>query len=52
LSATQELASEYGIPTIAIARLADLLAYVADRPELADHRPRLTAYRKRYGVDA
>jgi len=52
LSATQELAAEHGIPTVAIARLADLLAYVADRPELADHRSRLTAYRQRYGVDA
>jgi orotate phosphoribosyltransferase len=52
LSATQELATENGIPAIAITRLSDLLAYVADRPELADHRPRLTAYRKRYGADA
>lgn len=51
LSATQELVAEHGIPTVAIARLTDLLAYVADRPELADHRPRLTAYRKHYGVD-
>ena len=52
LSATQELAAEHGIPSIAIARLTDLLAYVMDRPELADHRPRLTEYRKRYGVEA
>jgi len=52
LSATQELAAEHGIPSIAIARLTDLLAYVTDRPELADHRPRLTEYRKRYGVEA
>jgi orotate phosphoribosyltransferase len=52
LSATQELADEHGIPTIAIARLTDLLAYVADRPELADHRLRLTASRERYGAQA
>jgi orotate phosphoribosyltransferase len=50
LSATQELAAEHGIPTLAIARLTDLLSYAADRPELADHRQRLTAYRERYGV--
>jgi orotate phosphoribosyltransferase len=50
LSATQELAAEHGIPTLAIARLTDLLRYAADRPELADHRQRLTAYRERYGV--
>jgi orotate phosphoribosyltransferase len=52
LSATQELAAEHGIPTTAIARLTDLLAYVVDRPELADHRLRLTAYRERYGVSS
>ncbi|MGN6520800.1 MAG: orotate phosphoribosyltransferase [Dokdonella sp.] len=50
LSATQELAAEHGIATVAIARLGDLLAYAADRPDLADHRSRLTAYRERYGV--
>jgi orotate phosphoribosyltransferase len=49
-SATQELSAEYGIPTFAIARLTDLLAYVGDKPELADHRRHLTAYRERYGV--
>src|SRR5689334_6879379 len=37
-SATQELTAEFGIPTTAIARLTDLLAYAADRPELAEHR--------------
>ncbi|MFI4969163.1 MAG: orotate phosphoribosyltransferase [Lysobacterales bacterium] len=50
LSATQELAAEHAIPTLAIARLADLLAYAADKPELAEHRQRLAAYRQRYGV--
>ncbi|GAA0710658.1 orotate phosphoribosyltransferase [Dokdonella soli] len=50
LSATQELSAEYGIPTFAIARLTDLLAYAADKPELAGHRQHLTEYRTRYGV--
>lgn len=50
LSAAQELSAEYAIPTFAIARLSDLLAYAADKPELADHRQRLTAYRALYGV--
>jgi len=49
-SATQELAAEHGIPTIAIARLTDLLAYAGDRPELAAERDRLAAYRERYGT--
>ncbi|WP_300619077.1 orotate phosphoribosyltransferase [Dokdonella sp.] len=50
LSATQELSAEHGIPTFAIARLTDLLAYVGDRPELAAHRQNLADYRQRYGV--
>jgi orotate phosphoribosyltransferase len=50
LSATQQLTAEYGIPVFAIARLTDLLAYMADKTELAGHRQHLTAYRERYGV--
>lgn len=50
LSATQELAAEHGIKTVAIARLADLLAYASERAELAGHRQRLADYRERYGV--
>jgi orotate phosphoribosyltransferase len=50
LSATQELAAEHGVPSFAIARLTDLLAYAADRPELAEHHARLADYRARYGV--
>jgi orotate phosphoribosyltransferase len=52
LSAAEELRAEFGIPTIAIARLSDLLAYAAAKPELAEHRDRLAAYRARYGVVA
>ncbi len=50
LSATQQLTADHGIPVFAIARLTDLLAYTADRTELAGHRQALTAYRERYGV--
>jgi len=50
LSATQELSAEFGIPTIAIARLTDLLAYAAGKAELAEHRQRLADYRSRYGA--
>jgi orotate phosphoribosyltransferase len=50
LSATQELTAEFGIPAIAIARLSDLLVYAEGRPELAEHRARLAAYRERYGA--
>ena len=50
MSATQELEAEFGIPAIAIARLSDLLAYAAGKPELAAHHVRLQDYRARYGA--
>ena len=50
LSATQEITREFGIPVIAIARLAELLTYTASHPALAVHQPGLLAYRARYGI--
>ncbi|HVX04037.1 MAG TPA: orotate phosphoribosyltransferase [Rhodanobacteraceae bacterium] len=50
LSATQELAREQGVPTFAIVGLADLLDFAGGRPELAKERPRLEAYRTRFGA--
>lgn len=50
LSAAQEVTTEFGIPVLAIARLADLLTLTAERPELAGQQPRLQDYRQRYGV--
>ncbi|MBN8728530.1 MAG: orotate phosphoribosyltransferase [Xanthomonadales bacterium] len=50
LSATQQLAAEEGVLSFAIARLADLLDFAADRPDLAAHRDRLADYRARYGA--
>ena len=49
-SATQEIGAEFGIPTVAIARLSDLLAYAAGKAELAQHHRRLVDYRERYGA--
>jgi orotate phosphoribosyltransferase len=48
-SAAQEIAAEFGIPVVAIARLDELLTLAAERPELALHRARLEAYRSAYG---
>ncbi len=48
-SAAQEAAATLGLPVVAVARLDDLFAFVADRPELALHRDRLLAYRAQYG---
>lgn len=50
LSAAQEVQSTFGVPVIAIASLAQLLSYTDARPELADHRAALHAYRARYGT--
>jgi len=49
-SAVQQVQQRYGLPVVAIANLADLLAYLAGAPELAAHRPAVQAYRDRYGV--
>lgn len=50
LSAAQEVTAEFGIPVVAIARLADLLTLTAERPELAQQQERLARYRSEYGV--
>lgn len=49
-SAVQELQREFSIPVMAIATLDDLLAMLARRPELADHRLGVMAYRDQYGA--
>lgn len=49
-SATAEIATEFGIRVIAIARLNELLAYTDEDPELAPQHTRLSDYRQRYGA--
>ena len=51
-SAVQELQEQFGVPVVSIADLDDLLAFVADRPELAGHAARIGAYRAEYGANA
>ena len=48
-SAAQEVATEFGIPVIAIAGLDELLEFADDRPDLLAHKSALIAYRSRYG---
>jgi orotate phosphoribosyltransferase len=50
LSAVQQVQEQYGLPVVAVAGLADLLAYLEGAPELAAHRAAVLAYRARYGV--
>lgn len=51
LSAAQAVATEHGIPVIAVANLDDLLAFAGQNAELVQHRTQLQAYRSRYGCD-
>ncbi len=48
-SAVQAVSEEFDLPVIAIATLSDLLAFADERPELAEHKEGLLAYRARYG---
>lgn len=48
LTAVQEVEEEFGVPVIAIARLEELFALIAERPELSAHRKRLETYRRDY----
>jgi len=50
LSAVQEVEREFGVPVVAIARLAELFALISARPELASHRERMEAYRHAYAA--
>lgn len=52
LSAVQEVQRDYGIPVIAVAGLADLMAYIEHHPEFAAHRDNVAHYRAQYGVNA
>ena len=49
-SATAEIAAEFNLAVVAIARLNELLAYTGEHPELAPQHADLSAYRSRYGA--
>jgi orotate phosphoribosyltransferase len=51
-SAVEDFTREFGVPVLAIATVDDLLHYLsaASDAELIAHRPRVAAYRERYGV--
>ena len=52
LSAVQEVQRDYGIPVIAVAGLKDLMAFLGQHPEFAEHQAAVARYRESYGVDA
>ena len=49
-SAAQAVAQEHGIGVVAVAGLADLLAFAGERADLVTHRDALLAYQARYGA--
>ena len=49
-SAIQEVESDYGLSVAAIVRLQELIDYVGQRGDAADHLDNIMAYRKAYGV--
>lgn len=51
LSAVQEVEQTYGIPVVPVATLADLIAYLADEPELQRNLAAIRRYREEYGVE-
>jgi orotate phosphoribosyltransferase len=51
-SAVDEVRSEFGIPVVAIAGLAELLQLTGEDSGLIQHRAALLDYRNRYGIAA
>ena len=50
LSAVQEVVQSNQIPVCAIANLNDLLQYVTNQQDMAQHLLNIQAYRQQYGV--
>jgi len=51
-SAIQEVEAEHHIPVVSIICLDDLLSYLQNNAELAEHLPAVEAYRQQYGVES
>jgi len=50
LSAVQEVEKSYAIPVVAVANLADLIAFLGDSPDLQRNLGAVSAYRQQYGI--
>ena len=50
LSAVQEVEQSYAIPVVAVATLADLIAFLSDSSDLQRNLAAVTAYRQQYGI--
>ena len=50
LSAVQEVQNHHQLPVCSIANLSNLLKYIHNQPDLAQHLLKVQAYRQQYGV--
>ncbi len=50
ISAIQEVERDYQCHVTAIITLSDLIEYLEEKPEMADHLAAVRAYRKNYGI--
>lgn len=50
LSAIQEVERDYNAEVTAIISLADLIEYLSDQPQMAEHLVQVQAYRQQYGI--
>jgi len=50
LSAIQEVERDFNTKVVAIISLPDLISYLEDKPEMAEHLQAVKAYRAQYGV--
>ena len=50
ISAIQEVERDYGCKVISIVTLKDLISYLEEKPEMAEHLATVRAYREEFGV--
>ena len=50
LSAIQEVERDFDTKVVSIVTLNDLISYLQDKPEMAEHLANVNAYRDTYGV--
>ncbi len=50
LSAIQEVERDYNAEVTAIITLGDLIDYLSEQPDMAEHLERVRAYREQYGI--
>lgn len=50
VSAIQEVERDYHCKVISIVTLQDLIAYLAEKPEMVEHLAAVRAYREQYGI--